>query len=464
MATYSKETALYQTDGIKNDIRDAGNNAKGYMTDVSSEGVFVHEYDVSNPHPSDDTANGVHISNDVDIIRNGEVVASYGDTARIGKENDSYLEITNDSIYGVSEKISKFEFGLSTDTSVTTKVTFKRNRLSGNKQKLIINTPFVFESYDVSEKIALNGSFDYVLPNIQVEHTAEGNFIFSDGDASALWKNEHWVIPYPAASFVYDGTTQTSTFTTSEFTFAESTFRGTVSFIIELNNNILSSKVLVNRISGELQDNDEFLLSRFEYSLESELSLYAPYFRVGTSYTTNPRPFSASLGLGLYSASYQTTIGKYNRPNAPDLFQIGNGNSDSDRSNAFSVSDEGIIRSDYRSVEEYTTNWFYDGWTPYRTIDSPVVRKYGRIVSLTGALKNTTAKTLNNTPQKVFGISSGLSPRQEVCVVCNGSNTNKFLMRITTDGDVTFERYTSGTTYSSIAAGSWFPFHVTWIV
>lgn len=86
MPTYTKETALYDTGAIKNGIDGAANTAKSYITNVSNDGVFVHEYSSSDVQPTTTGANGVHISDDVDIIRNGEVVASYGEAAVIGKE------------------------------------------------------------------------------------------------------------------------------------------------------------------------------------------------------------------------------------------------------------------------------------------------------------------------------------------------------------------------------------------
>ena len=91
MPTYTKETALYDTGKIGMDINEAKNNAKGYMTEVSNDGVFVHEYDTSDPQPTDTGVNGIHISSDVDIIRDGESVASYGTEARIGSESSGNL-------------------------------------------------------------------------------------------------------------------------------------------------------------------------------------------------------------------------------------------------------------------------------------------------------------------------------------------------------------------------------------
>lgn len=82
---------------------DAKKTATNYMTDVTNDGVFVHESSNSDVLPTTSGANGVHITDDVDIIRNGEVVASYGEAAVIGKEDESRAYVDYHSfqmIYG----------------------------------------------------------------------------------------------------------------------------------------------------------------------------------------------------------------------------------------------------------------------------------------------------------------------------------------------------------------------------
>ena len=96
-----KETALYDEGKIQNAVNDAKTKATGYMTNVSNDGVFVHEYDVSGQQPTDTGANGVHISDDVDIVRNGEVVASYGSSATIGSTASGKYNINVDGANGI---------------------------------------------------------------------------------------------------------------------------------------------------------------------------------------------------------------------------------------------------------------------------------------------------------------------------------------------------------------------------
>lgn len=100
MPTYSKETALYDTGAIANGINEAGLTAETYITDVTSGGVFVHTTDSVAPRVPQTAGNyGVHIDGDsVDIINDGEVVASYGENATVGKSDGAHVELDEDSL------------------------------------------------------------------------------------------------------------------------------------------------------------------------------------------------------------------------------------------------------------------------------------------------------------------------------------------------------------------------------
>lgn len=103
------------------------------------------------------------------------------------------------------------------------------------------------------------------------------------------------------------------------------------------------------------------------------------------------------------------------------------------------------------------------GWEDYGTGTSPVVRRYGKVVSLTGALKNSAAVTLNTTHVKVFTIPSGYRPSQDILVLCQGSGNNEYVMQIKTSGEVYFGRYGTSSNVQA-GAGSWFPFHACWVM
>lgn len=78
----------------------ASEKPRKFITDMSTAGVFVHQYVENEPNiePDSVNANGVHISDSVDIIRNGQVLAQYGQTAKIGKDGQANIEISSQNI------------------------------------------------------------------------------------------------------------------------------------------------------------------------------------------------------------------------------------------------------------------------------------------------------------------------------------------------------------------------------
>lgn len=92
------------------------------------------------------------------------------------------------------------------------------------------------------------------------------------------------------------------------------------------------------------------------------------------------------------------------------------------------------------------------------------IRKVGRIVELNGSLKNTASITLNATEVNVATIPIEYRPTHHIFGLMQGSQTSVFLVTINTSGALNVSRYRSSTTYSSVASGSWFPIHLTWIV
>lgn len=131
---------------------------------------------------------------------------------------------------------------------------------------------------------------------------------------------------------------------------------------------------------------------------------------------------------------------------------------------ALGVSNSSGENSGNTTVDTITS--FSSGWAIYDTADGSTVtlRRHGKVVTLTGALKNTSAVTLDNTGVTVFTIPEGYRPSQTLSVIEQGSGTNIYLARFRSNGNVTFERYRNSTSYSSISAGAWFPFHATWIM
>ena len=76
---------------------DARKRATYYLTDLD-DGVFVHAEDSDNMEPTDPDAHGVYITDQVDIIRNGTSVSSFGESIRVGNQNTNHLQIDDNSI------------------------------------------------------------------------------------------------------------------------------------------------------------------------------------------------------------------------------------------------------------------------------------------------------------------------------------------------------------------------------
>ena len=116
-------------------------------------------------------------------------------------------------------------------------------------------------------------------------------------------------------------------------------------------------------------------------------------------------------------------------------------------------------------TEKATVTSLSSGWANYgdNSANAPQLRRYGKVVSLTGTLKNTAAVTLNTSHVKVFTIPSGYRPSQDVLVMCQGSNAYEYVMQVKTNGEVFFGRY-GANSFIEAGVNSWFPFHACWVM
>lgn len=96
MATYTKETALYDTGAIATDIANAGTTATSYITQVDSQGIWVTPSALKPTNTETGAgATGARINADgMEIFQNGDAVAHYGDYARIGKDGEANTTIS----------------------------------------------------------------------------------------------------------------------------------------------------------------------------------------------------------------------------------------------------------------------------------------------------------------------------------------------------------------------------------
>ena len=114
MATYTKETALYDTGAIANDIGQAGETASKYITAVDQNGIKVHAENNTNVNYTVINAEGMEVYDD------SVSVAKFGAVTRIGTEDDASITIDDTSIVGVGEDGKKFFNFANSDATIST--------------------------------------------------------------------------------------------------------------------------------------------------------------------------------------------------------------------------------------------------------------------------------------------------------------------------------------------------------
>lgn len=188
MATYTKETSLFDNGKIANGINEAKGTANNYIAEVSNDGIFVHQTDAgrSGSTPTALDAYGVHISDDVDIIEGGVNVASFGSTARIGADSSPHVIVNNNgmTVYTGSESdtgTNVASFGTTARIGATSgkHITINNNGMTYYKgSETEANTVAVFGS-----DIALyRGNKSVVINSRGIRLTGE---VYAEGDIVA---------------------------------------------------------------------------------------------------------------------------------------------------------------------------------------------------------------------------------------------------------------------------------------
>lgn len=222
---------------------------------------------------------------------------------------------------------------------------------------------------------------------------------------------------------------------------------------------------------------------------------------------------SHASGEGTITTEWnQTVVGQYNRNDTTgDLFVVGNGEDDNNRSDAFSVDIEGNARALAMMIaqggmamgagtSETDPNWylclsssfaqggvfgyitkanmkkamladdsdwqsvtFTSDFANYSTATPPAnplqYRRVGKIVELTGAAKPTRVITGSADTVTICTLPSGYRPAQTVYEICHGSGTDTWLLTISAAGNVMFSRYERDKSYYDTTANTWLPIH-----
>jgi len=115
------------------------------------------------------------------------------------------------------------------------------------------------------------------------------------------------------------------------------------------------------------------------------------------------------------------------------------------------------------STYAYTTFTYNTGFTYYEASGNnmPYAHKWHRMVQLEGAFKCSTAQTSTGT-KSIGKVPSGCEPLATVRRVQQGSNQNRFMLIIGTDGTISIERYGVATD-TAIPSGAWLNIACTYI-
>jgi hypothetical protein len=140
---------------------------------------------------------------------------------------------------------------------------------------------------------------------------------------------------------------------------------------------------------------------------------------------------------------------------------IGNGSSDSSRSNALTVGWDGTVTHD--GDVPWTNLPLTSSVVAFSDGQVPMYRKWGPVVTLCGAFKMTSAQSADFVVQ-IGQLPVGCRPKRTLDVLCQGSNREVWLLDINESGVVRASRYRKGDTLVAVTTSTWFPFTATFLV
>lgn len=328
MATYTKETALYDTGAIANDIGEAAGQVRKYITSVGDSGIKVHPY--NNTTGSADQNNYTKIDGEgLEVFKDSNSIAKFGGTTRIGMERDASITITSNSISGYGTDRKTF---------------FNFNEVAG---------------------VTIVGVTDDIVPERSISSFPQ---TASDGLSSTLSNTpvstnvifRFSYIPLPNPSGPSEGgvsisiTFNTGTAETKIRTFTASGKTITVGVTYDGNKTFSGIYASSSSLNGTAYAECSYSItgaSAPTYELGGSVSANGAYsFAEGFNTVANG-VYSHAAGEGTIAENGQFVVGSYNENVLPGsnnypIFIVGGGSADEDRVNLFSVDLKG-----YANVE-----------------------------------------------------------------------------------------------------------------
>lgn len=304
MATYTKETALYDTGKIGSDISDAGETASKYITAVDQNGIKVHAENGTNVNYSLINGEGLEVFQGTSVS-DTKSVAKFGSTARIGKETGSNTELSNTSIIMFDGQSPILQMS---GTGATTR-------------KIDIYKSFESTSAGSSRTFNVDFSDSSATYALYIYHN---NQIIS---SLAVSSSMPTISPHTSSKSIrYDSSTTVSVSTTVGYT----KYTGSGQY---------SASITISGVSAENVRASKMVVFKY-YTGE------APHLSFGSrDESKNKGAYSATFGVQLSGQQEdQFVIGKYNDNKTNTVLEVGNG-TDNAHSNALTVDWDGNVEA-----------------------------------------------------------------------------------------------------------------------
>lgn len=322
-------------------MAEAAKTANNYVTDLGSSGIRVH--------PSDDTDNYAAIdANGMSVVRNSESVAHFGESTRIGKSGESHMELDFRSMRMVDREGTEF---------------FEIEDMRGSEGYVIINDRFV----GTSER----RGFTLTLPSDDTDYTVTVDGVIV---TPTLKMVDFFIInPAPAIGAEVIATYKTSSNQAKSFTI------GT------------RDEGVVGACS--IAEGYAVVASGFTSHAEGVKTVSSgDYSHAEGSYTAATGDYSHAEGASVVADGVcshaqnsntkaghdnQTAIGMFNDNDIANAFEIGNGTSSSNRSNAFAVRWDGTICPNDEPMPDWVVAQGTSGIWTYRKWHSGIAECWG---------------------------------------------------------------------------------------
>lgn len=326
MPTYTKETALYDTGAIQSGIDGAAQTATDYITAITGGGIMVH--------PSGDNTSGWRIADALQLLKSSIVAFSVSLVSGmakvvVGESSKSHAEIDYNSLQLVDKDGDTY---------------FHVSDLRGEDGVAEITDTFIGDGFGGFNLSLRAESTDYTVTVDGVEVTSgveKGHNVVMFDTAPA--EGSVIVVTYDAISSqakAYTAGLRRSSGSVGPMSFAEGAYVMARGYASHAEGHLTDARGWVSHAEGTSS-----VASGVDAHAEgygSTASGYASHAEGGETVASFNYTHAQNLGT-IASSEAQTAIGKYNDDNASMAFIIGNGTSNSDRSNAFWVDWSGEV-------------------------------------------------------------------------------------------------------------------------